>query len=108
MVCVSILPPRSGGRMGKTPIPSLTRPPSPLLQAVMEKVRDSFFKSIAASVMMKGVNSGIITNRTVNELLWGYLDPLLVNVKKSKPEVEEYFGLMYKVGGTQGPVHIFV
>ncbi|XP_046870890.1 lysosome membrane protein 2-like [Hypomesus transpacificus] len=68
--------------------------------AVMEKVRDSFFKSIAASVMMKGVNSGIITNRTVNELLWGYLDPLLVNVKKSKPEVEEYFGLMYKKNGT--------
>ncbi|XP_067114503.1 lysosome membrane protein 2-like [Osmerus mordax] len=68
--------------------------------AVMEKVRDSFFKSVAASVMMKSVNSGIITNRTVNELLWGYLDPLLVNVKKSKPDVEEYFGLMYKKNGT--------
>ena len=86
----------------------LTRPPSPLLQAVMEKVRDSFFKSIAASVMMKSAGSGIITNRTVNELLWGYLDPLLAVVKKSKPDLEEYFGLMYKVGGTQGPVHIFV
>lgn len=90
------LPSRSVGDPDKDIITTINVPNV----AVMEKVKDSFFKSIAASVMMNNANSGIITNRTVNELLWGYLDPLLVSVKKTNKEVGEYFGFMYQKNGT--------
>uniref|UniRef100_A0AAY4ERW3 Uncharacterized protein n=1 Tax=Denticeps clupeoides TaxID=299321 RepID=A0AAY4ERW3_9TELE len=68
--------------------------------AVMNKLKGSFFKATMVSVMMKNVKAGIFMTRTVNELLWGYKDPLLTKIHTQSPEVEEYFGLMYKKNGS--------
>lgn len=35
--------------------------------------------------------------RTVHEVLWGFKDPLLSKVHSMKPDVDENFGLMWKV-----------
>lgn len=65
-------------------------------QAVMNKVKDSFWRSSMASIWMNSIGSGLFTTRTVQELLWGYKDPLLARLAPTNPEVEETFGLMYK------------
>ncbi|XP_051268495.1 lysosome membrane protein 2 isoform X1 [Dicentrarchus labrax] len=64
--------------------------------AVMTKVKGSFWKSNLVSIWMNSIGSGLFTTRTVQELLWGYEDPLLVRVSSSNPDVERVFGLMYK------------
>lgn len=66
------------------------------LQAVMNNVKDSFWKASMVSIWMNSLKSDLFTTRTVDELLWGYKDPLLVRVAGTKPEVETVFGLMYK------------
>lgn len=62
----------------------------------MNNVKGSFFKSSMVSIWMNSLKSGLFTTRTVDELLWGYEDRLLVRVAGTKPEVETVFGLMYK------------
>ncbi|XP_072228763.1 lysosome membrane protein 2-like isoform X2 [Leuresthes tenuis] len=64
--------------------------------AVMNKVKVSFFKSTMVSIWMNSLGSGLFTTRTVDELLWGYEDPLLARVASTNPDVEKVFGLMYK------------
>lgn len=48
------------------------------------------------SIWMSSLGSGLFTTRTVDELLWGYEDPLLTRVASSQKDVETTFGLMYK------------
>lgn len=62
----------------------------------MTKVKGSFWKSSMVSIWMNSIGSGLFTTRTVDELLWGYEDPLLVRIAPTNPEVETVFGLMYK------------
>lgn len=47
---------------------------------------------------MNTLKSGLFTTRTVDELLWGYEDPLLARIAQMNPEVDTIFGLMYGVG----------
>uniref|UniRef100_A0A3B4ZUS7 Scavenger receptor class B member 2 n=1 Tax=Stegastes partitus TaxID=144197 RepID=A0A3B4ZUS7_9TELE len=68
--------------------------------AVMNKVKGSFWKSSMVSIWMSSIGSGLFTTRTVDELLWGYEDPLLARVASTSPEVEKIFGLMYKKNGS--------
>ncbi|XP_060916759.1 lysosome membrane protein 2-like isoform X1 [Labrus mixtus] len=68
--------------------------------AVMDKLKNNFWKASFVSVMMNNVGSGLFTTRTVDELLWGYEDPLLARLSSSSPDVEKVFGLMYKKNGT--------
>lgn len=49
------------------------------------------------SSYMKSLGVGLFTTRTVGELLWGYEDSLLKFAKKFKPELDDVFGLFYKV-----------
>lgn len=86
---VSHIPPSSASLSS---ISSLTS----CLQAVMNKVKESFFRSSMVSIWMNSLKSGLFTTRTVDELLWGYEDPLLARISPSNPEVEKVFGLMYK------------
>lgn len=44
---------------------------------------------------IKATKSTVFTNRTVDEMLWGYKDPLLERLSKMS-NVEDVFGLMYK------------
>lgn len=62
----------------------------------MTKVKGSFWKSNLVSIWMNSFGTGLFTTRTVDELLWGYEDPLLTRVSSSNPDVEKDFGLMYK------------
>ncbi|XP_041666404.1 lysosome membrane protein 2-like isoform X2 [Cheilinus undulatus] len=64
--------------------------------AVMNKLKGSFWKASLVSMWMTSLGSGLFTTRSVDELLWGYEDPLLARVAPTNPEVEKIFGLMYK------------
>ncbi|KAM9338044.1 lysosome membrane protein 2-like isoform 2-T2 [Symphorus nematophorus] len=68
--------------------------------AVMTKLKGSFWKANVLSIWMNSVGIGPFTTRTVDELLWGYEDPLLKRVSASNPEVEADFGLMIKKNGS--------
>ncbi|XP_069579065.1 lysosome membrane protein 2-like isoform X1 [Brachyistius frenatus] len=75
--------------------------------AVMNQAKNSFWRASLVSIWMNTVNSGLFTTRTVDELLWGYEDPLLVRVAATKPDVEKIFGLMYKKNGTNDGEFIY-
>lgn len=65
------------------------------LQAVMNKLRGSWKAGLLA-FSMGSVGISLFTTRTVDELLWGYEDPVLARVSQTNPDVEKVFGLMYK------------
>ncbi|KAL0966208.1 hypothetical protein UPYG_G00292320 [Umbra pygmaea] len=75
--------------------------------AVMNKVKDSFFRSTMVSLWMKSLNVGMFMKRPVNEILWGFKDPLLSRIHVTSPEIDEYFGLMYKKNGSNDGEFIF-
>uniref|UniRef100_A0A3Q0SDW2 Scavenger receptor class B, member 2a n=1 Tax=Amphilophus citrinellus TaxID=61819 RepID=A0A3Q0SDW2_AMPCI len=75
--------------------------------AVMNKVKGSFWRASMVSIWMNSIGSGLFTTRTVDELLWGYEDPLLARVAASSPEVEKVFGLMYKKNGSNDGEFIY-
>ncbi|XP_033978750.1 lysosome membrane protein 2-like isoform X2 [Trematomus bernacchii] len=74
--------------------------------AVMNELKGSFWKASVASVMMNSVGSDLFTTRTVDELLWGYEDPLLTGIASLKT-VEKVFGLMYKKNGTNNGEFVY-
>uniref|UniRef100_A0A3B1J8D8 Scavenger receptor class B, member 2c n=1 Tax=Astyanax mexicanus TaxID=7994 RepID=A0A3B1J8D8_ASTMX len=72
--------------------------------AVMNKLKDSgFWVKSGMSMFMGSLGTTMFFTHTVNELLWGFEDPLLSRLHKIKPEVDEKFGLMLdKNGSTDG------
>ncbi|KAJ8402135.1 hypothetical protein AAFF_G00373700 [Aldrovandia affinis] len=68
--------------------------------AVMNKLKGSYLKITLVSMQMRSLGVTLFMTRPVNELLWGFKDPLLTSLHRVNPEVEEYFGLMYKKNGT--------
>ncbi|XP_038130928.1 lysosome membrane protein 2-like isoform X1 [Cyprinodon tularosa] len=64
------------------------------LWAAMNKAQG--FKAFFMGMMIRNSKSNLFTTRTVQELLWGYEDPLLERISKSSPDVGKDFGLMYK------------
>ncbi|TKS84331.1 Lysosome membrane protein 2 85 kDa lysosomal membrane sialoglycoprotein [Collichthys lucidus] len=62
--------------------------------AVMTKVKGSFWRANMVSIWMSSLGSGLFTTRTVDELLWGYVDPLLTRVATTQKDVETIFGLI--------------
>ena len=98
---VSSTPPHCPPPPPYLPHPAFFSISSPLtspsrLQAVMTRVKGSFWKANLASIWMNSFGTTLFTTRTVHELLWGYEDPLLARVSSSNPDVEKVFGLMYK------------
>lgn len=68
------------------------------LQAVMNEMHSySFYIRPLISIYMKSLGVDLFMTRTVHEFLWGFKDPLMTKLHALKPEVDEYFGLMYKV-----------
>lgn len=49
------------------------------------------------SSYMKSLGVGLFTTHTVGELLWGYEDSLLKAVRRFQPQLDDVFGLFYKV-----------
>ena len=66
----------------------------------MERFKNSFLANVISSYM-KSLGVGLFTTRTVGELLWGYEDSLLKTVKLFQPELDDVFGLFYKVSPKQ-------
>ncbi|XP_019745645.1 lysosome membrane protein 2-like [Hippocampus comes] len=75
--------------------------------AAMNKAKGSFFKSSILSVWMNTLKSGLFTTRTVDELLWGYEDPLLVRIAQMSSGVDTIFGFMYGKNGTNDGEFVF-
>uniref|UniRef100_A0A1A7X9Q1 Scavenger receptor class B, member 2 n=1 Tax=Iconisemion striatum TaxID=60296 RepID=A0A1A7X9Q1_9TELE len=75
--------------------------------AAMNKVKGSFFRSSMLNIWMNSLGTGIFTTRTVDELLWGYEDPLLVKISTTNREVEKDFGLMIKKNGSNDGEFVF-
>lgn len=49
------------------------------------------------SMYVSTLGVGLFMTRTVHEVLWGFKDPLLSKLHSMRPEVDENFGLMWKV-----------
>ncbi|XP_039606711.1 lysosome membrane protein 2a [Polypterus senegalus] len=73
---------------------------------VMELTKSSF-TSLVIFFMMNVYGVEVFATHTVHELLWGFKDPLLSKLHYVKPEVDEYFGLMYKKNGTSDGDFVF-
>ncbi|KAJ3605416.1 hypothetical protein NHX12_027463 [Muraenolepis orangiensis] len=74
--------------------------------AVMTKA-NGFFARGMVTLWMNNMRLGLFTTRPVEELLWGYEDPLLVKVASNNKDVEPVFGLMYKKNGTLGGEFVY-
>ncbi|XP_076853930.1 lysosome membrane protein 2a [Brachyhypopomus gauderio] len=76
--------------------------------AVMNEMHSySFFIRPLISVWIKSLGVDLFMTRTVHEILWGFKDPLMSKLHTLKPEVDEYFGLMYKKNGTHEGEFVF-
>lgn len=62
----------------------------------------SFFLKSFISMIIKSMGVDVFMTRTVHEVLWGFKDPLLTKIRSMKPDVDEYFGLMWKVRSYTG------
>lgn len=62
----------------------------------MERFRSPLVANVVSSYM-RSLGVGLFTTRTVGELLWGYEDSLLKAVRLFQPELDDVFGLFYKV-----------
>lgn len=68
------------------------------VQAVMNEMNSySFLIRPLISLFIKSLGVNLFMTRTVHEFLWGFKDPLMTKLHQLKPEVDENFGLMYKV-----------
>ncbi|KAF5894664.1 lysosome membrane protein 2-like, partial [Clarias magur] len=72
--------------------------------AVMNKLKDvSFWIKSPVAFIMTSIKTTMFMTHTVDELLWGFKDPLLSRLRATKPELDENFGLMlYKNGSSDG------
>ncbi|XP_029372225.1 lysosome membrane protein 2 isoform X2 [Echeneis naucrates] len=77
------------------------------LWAVMNKLKGNYLKSFGVNLIISATKSDFFTTRTVNELLWGYEDPLLARLSSSSPEIDKIFGLMYKKNGTNSGEFVY-
>uniref|UniRef100_A0A668UJH0 Scavenger receptor class B, member 2a n=1 Tax=Oreochromis aureus TaxID=47969 RepID=A0A668UJH0_OREAU len=67
------------------------------LVTIMNKLKSSsFFLRSVFSIYINRLDIKLFMTRTVHEVLWGFKDPLLTKLHSTKPEVDEYFGLMWK------------
>lgn len=76
--------------------------------AIMNELNSySFFLRTLVSMYINSLGVEMFMTRTVHEVLWGFKDPLLTKVHSMKPEVDEYFGLMWKKNGTHEGEFVF-
>ena len=79
-------------------LPSVSSPP-PLPQMTVSSRSCSIFAVLGLRCVFRE-HLDVFMTRTVHEVLWGYKDPILSglnNFSLPKQELEEHFGLMWKV-----------
>ncbi|KAL0163473.1 hypothetical protein M9458_042869, partial [Cirrhinus mrigala] len=63
--------------------------------AVINRIKGAgFWISSGISMYMGSIGTTMFMTHSVQELLWGFKDPLLTRLKTIKPDTDEYFGLM--------------
>lgn len=62
----------------------------------------NFLLRTFVSAYMNSLGVDLFLTQTVHEYLWGFKHPLLAKIHKLKPDVDEYFGLMWKVSAAIG------
>ncbi|XP_065099686.1 lysosome membrane protein 2c [Paramisgurnus dabryanus] len=67
---------------------------------VMERFKDAVIMSRIIHDLMLSKGIGVFGTFRVGDLLWGYEDPLLKDLKKFVPTLDDNFGLFYKKNGT--------
>ncbi|XP_067278854.1 lysosome membrane protein 2-like isoform X2 [Pseudorasbora parva] len=69
--------------------------------AVMNRIKGAgFWVSSGISMYMGSIGTTMFMTHTVDELLWGFKDPLLSRLRTIKPDTDEYFGLMLNKNGS--------
>ncbi|KAK7143000.1 hypothetical protein R3I93_014225 [Phoxinus phoxinus] len=69
--------------------------------AVMNRIKGlGFWVSTPISMYMGSIGTTMFMTHTVDELLWGFKDPLLTRLHTIKPDTDEYFGLMLHKNGS--------
>ncbi|XP_061822459.1 lysosome membrane protein 2c [Nerophis lumbriciformis] len=74
---------------------------------VMERFKDHPSLARLISDFMRDKEEGLFTTRTVGQLLWGYLDPLLQAVHVFQPDVDPVFGLFSKSNASSDGRYVF-
>uniref|UniRef100_A0A8C9WBA8 Scavenger receptor class B, member 2a n=1 Tax=Scleropages formosus TaxID=113540 RepID=A0A8C9WBA8_SCLFO len=80
----------------------------PFVAVMNEMSSYSFFIRPLVSLWMNSIGVDLFTTRTVHEMLWGFKDPLLSRIHTLKPDVDEYFGFMYKKNGSHEGEFVFL
>ncbi|XP_076842406.1 lysosome membrane protein 2c [Brachyhypopomus gauderio] len=75
--------------------------------AVMEKFKDHPTISRFIADLMRSKGIGAFATRTVAELLWGYEDPLLKDLRVVDPHLDPNFGLFYQMNQTDDGEYVF-
>lgn len=69
--------------------------------AVMNRLKGAgFWVSSGISMYMGSIGTTMFMTHTVDELLWGFKDPLLTRLRTIKPDTDENFGLMLNKNGS--------
>uniref|UniRef100_A0A672QSG8 Lysosome membrane protein 2-like n=1 Tax=Sinocyclocheilus grahami TaxID=75366 RepID=A0A672QSG8_SINGR len=69
--------------------------------AVMNRLKGmGFWVSSGVSMYMGSIGTTLFMTHTVEEMLWGFKDPLLTRLKTIKPDTDEYFGIMRNKNGS--------
>lgn len=95
--------------MSRGPESDLIRTVNIPVVTVMERVKDNSLEARVISDLMRSKGEGLFTTRTVGELLWGYQDDLLKELKVVKPELvpDDVFGLFYKTNASNDGEYVF-
>ncbi|XP_067294254.1 lysosome membrane protein 2-like isoform X3 [Pseudorasbora parva] len=93
--------------VGDPEVDRLTTVNIPFIAIMNELNSYSFFLRTAVSMWMRPMGIEVFMDRTVHEILWGFKDPLLSKLHALRPEVDEYFGLMYNKNGTHEGEFVF-
>ncbi|XP_030647028.1 lysosome membrane protein 2 [Chanos chanos] len=93
--------------VGNPEVDLLTTVNIPLIAVMNEMHSYSFFLRTVMSLWMGTLGIDLFMTRTVNEILWGFKDPLLSKIHAMRPEVDENFGLMYNKNGTHEGEFVF-
>ncbi|KAM8885395.1 lysosome membrane protein 2a isoform 2-T2 [Spinachia spinachia] len=76
--------------------------------AIMNEMNSySFVVRTGISFFLNSLGGEVFMTRTVHEVLWGFKHPLLTRLRALKPDMDEYFGLMWKKNGTHEGEFVF-
>ncbi|XP_037548250.1 lysosome membrane protein 2c [Nematolebias whitei] len=93
--------------MSRGPESDLIRTVNIPAMTLMEKFKDSHWIASLISAYMTFNNIGLFSSHTVEELLWGYEDPLLKEAKKFDSTIDDFVGLFYKSNASSDGEYVF-